>query len=224
MRALGAIAAICIACVPAASAQEQPAVIVTSGTAVVQRMPDVAYVSLAIESRAATPRQAQQQNAAAAAAVVRRLNELSIPADARRTIGLRLEQEFDNVNGRRTPRGFVARNALEVRVDDVMRAGEVADAAIQAGATSLDGIRFDVKDRAGAEREAIRLAVADARGRADAAAAGAGRAVERVLKIEDSERAFTPRPMATMRAEAVSVVEPGLIEIRAAVTLTVSMK
>jgi hypothetical protein len=30
--------------------------------------------------------------------------------------------------------------------------------------------------------------------------------------------------MATMRAEPVSVVEPGLIEIRAAVTLTVSMK
>ena len=224
MRAVGAVALIWIVCAPPASAQEQPPVIVTSGNAVVQRMPDVAYVSLAIESRAATPRQAQQQNATAAAAVVRRLNELSIPEDARRTIGLRLEQEFDNVSGRRTSRGFLARNALEIRVDDVMRAGEIADAAIQAGATSLDGIRFDVKDRAGAEREAIRLAVADARGRADAAAAGAGRSVDRVLKIEDVERAFTPRPMASMRAEAVSVVEPGLIEVHAGVTLTVSMK
>lgn len=198
--------------------------IVTAGTAVLQRTPDVAFVSLAIESRARTPREAQQQNAASAAAVVKRLNELSIPADARRTIGLRLEQEFDNVNGRRISKGFLASNALEVRVDDVARAGEIADAAVQAGATSLQGIRFDLKDRAAAEREAIRLAVADARGRADAAAAGAGLAIDRVLKIEEGERPPSPRPVMAMRSEAATVVEPGLIEVRSTVTLTVSIK
>ena len=65
------------------------------------------------------------------------------------------------------------------------RAGEIADAVVQGGATALEGIRFDSKDRAAAERDALRLAVADARARADAAAAGAGGSVDRILKIED---------------------------------------
>jgi uncharacterized protein YggE len=206
------------------AAQEPPPVVVASGAAIVSRAPDVAYVSLAIESRAKSPRDAQRQNADVAAAVVKRLAELSIPGDARRTTGVRLEQEYDNANGRRTPRDFVARNALEVRVDDIAKAGEIADAAVQAGATSIDGIRFDLKDRPVVEREAIRLAVADARGRAEAAAAGAGRTIDRILKIEDGERAPVPRPIMAMRADAGTVIEPGLIDVRASVTLTVSMK
>jgi uncharacterized protein YggE len=86
-----------------------------------------------------------------------------------------------------------------------------------------------LKDRAGTEREALRAAVADARARAEAAAAGAGGAVDRILKIEDSRTEPGP-PRPYMRAEATAVaaastaVEPGLIEIRAQVALTVSMK
>ena len=131
------------------------------------------------------------------------------------------------VDGRRVARGFVARNSLQIRVDDLGRAGEVVDGAVQAGATSLNGIRFDLKDRAVAEREAVRLAVGDARGRIEAAAAGAGRGVDRVLKIEESRVDFAPpRPMVSLaRAGAATTdIEPGLIEIRSQVVVTASMK
>jgi uncharacterized protein YggE len=208
----------------AAHAQEPRPVIVTIGSATIQRTPDVAFVSVGVESRARTPREAQQANAATGAAVVRRLEQLSIRADARRTLGLRLDEEFDTANGRRVSRGFVAHTTVEVRVDDVARAGEIADAAVQAGATSLEGVRFDLKDRSAAERDALRTAVADARARADAAAAGAGVTIDRVIKIEEGERAVPIRPVMAMRAEAVSPVEPGLIEIRISVTMTASIK
>ena len=210
----------------AASAQPaQPDVIVATGEAVVRRAPDVAFITVAVETRAKSPRDAQRQNADAMTAVLKRITDAGVPRDALRTVGVRLEQEFDNANGRRVPRDFLARNALEITVSDIARAGEIADAAVQAGATSLDGIRFDIKDRAGAEREATRLAVVDARGRAEAAAAGAGRTVDRILKIESSgSNVSPPRPMFRMAAEAVTVVEAGLIDVRADVTITVAMK
>ena len=198
--------------------------VVTSGSAVISRAPDVAFVVVAVETRAKTPREAQRQNAELMAAVIRRLGELSIPPDARRTSSLRLDQEYDVVNGRRIARDYLARNSLEVRIDDVTRAGEIADAAVQAGATSIDGIRFDLKDRAALEREALRLAVVDARARAEAAAAGAGRTLDRILKIEDGERTPIPRAMVAMRSDASTAIEPGTIDVRATVTLTVSMK
>jgi uncharacterized protein YggE len=210
----------------AAAAQpavDQTPVVVTSGTAAISRAPDVAYVSVAVQTSAKTPREAQRQNADLMSAVVKRLGELAVPPDARQTSSLGLDQEYDTVNGRRVSRGFVARNSLEVRIDDVSKAGEIADAAVQAGATSIEGIRFDLKNRSSLEREALRLAVADARARAEAAAAGAGRTLDRILRIEDGPHAV-PRPMMAARMEAATVVEPGEIDVRAAVTLTVSMK
>ena len=97
------------------------------------------------------------------------------------------------------------------------------------GATSVDSLRFDVQDRAALEREALRLAVTDARGRAEAAASGAGQTIDRILRIEDSRDAIImpPRPMVmarTAEAAATTPIEPGIVEVRAHVTLTVSMK
>ena len=51
-----------------------------------------------------------------------------------------------------------------------------------------------LQDRAAVEREAVRLAVADARARAVAAAAGAGQTIDRVIRIEDSR---DPAPFST---------------------------
>jgi len=205
--------------------------IVTTGDAVVRRAPDQAFVTVSVESRARNPRDAQRQNAETMTAVQQRIAAAGVPKDAVRTLGYHIQQEFDYVDSRRVARGYLARNAVEVRVDAIDRAGEVLDAAVQAGATSATSIRFDLKDRAGAEREALRLAVVDARARADAAAAGAGGAVDRVLRIEDVRqvRVGPPRPMMAMAREVAADVqqtpiEAGELEIRAQVTLTVSIK
>lgn len=203
-------------------------VIVTTGAATVQRAPDVAFITVTVESRAKSPREAQQLNAESMAAVQRRLADARIAREALRTLGLSLDQEFDMANGRRTPRGFVARNVVEVRVDDVSRIGEIADVVVAAGATSLGGIRFDLRDRAAAEHEALRQAVQDARARADAAAAGAGRSIDRVLRIEDLRAEIAPpRPIAFARAAEsapATDVSPGTIDVHARVTLTVSIR
>jgi uncharacterized protein YggE len=217
-----------------ASAQDTttPAVqtpsIVTSGESLVRRAADQAFVSLAVETRARTPREAQQQNADAMTSVQQRLSSLGFSGDTVRTTGYSIEQEFDFANGRRTPRGYVARNGLEVRVDDVRRAGEVLDAAVEAGATTVSSIRFDLKDRASAEREALRLAVADARARADAIASGAGRTVDRILRIVDTPeprfRIPQPRMMSAGVAAETTPIESGTIEVHAHVELTVGIK
>jgi uncharacterized protein YggE len=207
-----------------------PPAIVTTGHAIVSRAPDRAFVAVAVETRAPTPRQAQQQNADAMASVQQRIARAGIDRDAVRTSGYSIQQEFDLANGRRTPRGFVARNGVEVRIDNVDRVGELLDAFVDAGATTVSSIRFDLKDRAGAEREALRLAVADARARAEAMAAGAGRTVDRVIKITDVAspgfRAPQPMIMAQRAAAApeTTAIESGLIEVQAQVELTVAIK
>src|SRR4051812_31197926 len=91
--------------------------IVTSGEAVVHRLPDQAFVTLAVETRARNPRDAQRLNAEAMTDVQQRIAAARLGKDAVRTTGYSLQQEFDYANGRRTPREYVARNGLELRLD-----------------------------------------------------------------------------------------------------------
>src|SRR6266566_2660170 len=165
--------AICLALAPRVSAQEpSPAVpvVVTTGQATIMAAPDRAFVTVAAESRSKNSADAQRLNADAMTAVMAKLAQAGIPKDAIRTVAYDLQPEFDFANGRQTLRGYVARNSIEVRLDDLARVGAVLDAAGSGGATSIGGIRFDLRNRDVVERDALRQAVADARARADAAA------------------------------------------------------
>lgn len=206
--------------------------VVTTGEGLIEAVPDRAWITITAESRAGNPRDAQKRNAEAMAPVLEKLKAAGVPADAIKTTGYDLQQEWDYVNNRRISRGYVARNTIDVRVDNVERVGELLEIAVGSGATSVGGIRFDLKDRAKLEREALRMAVADARGRAEAAAAGAGMSIARVQRIDAHQFGGGPIPyqkVSMMReqaaaADAAPPISAGQMEIRVQVTLTSVLK
>lgn len=229
-RTLCACAALVLLASPA-GAQTQasdPPTVVTSGEGVVEAVPDVARFTVAAEARASNPREAQQRGAALMGPVLDRLRGIGLQDDAIRTRAYDVEPEYDFTDGRRTLRGYVARNSAEVRVDDLDRLGEVMAVAVTAGATSVGGVIFDVTDRAALEREALRLAVADARARAEAAAAGAGLEVASVLRIDEQGAPRVGPIVAFAQREGVQADVPliaaGPIEVRAQVTLTALLR
>jgi len=218
---------------PAYAQQQAPLnepVVVTTGEGLVQAAPDRAWINISAESRASTAREAQKRNTDAMTPVLSKLKSSGVAADAIRTLVYDVQYEWDFVNGKRVGKGYVARNTVEVRVDSVDRVGEYLELAVASGATSLGGVRFDLKDRAKLEREALRLAVADARSKADAAAAGAGRTVERIVRIEEGGIEGGPVPMPRFARAEVAIaaaappIETGQTEIRARVTLTAVIK
>ncbi len=210
-------------------APEAP-VVVTTGEAVIKRVPDRAWVTITAESRARTPREAQRLNAEAMSSVMARLKSFALEPNAIQTSSYGVQPEYDYANGRQTLRGYAARNSVEVRVDDLARLGEIMDAAVASGATSVAGVRFDLRDRTAAERDALKQAVADAKARADAAASGAGMRVDRVLRIEEQRSGPMPPPrplvmaMRAEGAEATTPIAPGELEIRSQVTLTAAIR
>ena len=112
----------------------------------------------------------------------------------------------------------------------VVTSGDGLEMVVTAGATSVGGVRFDLKDHPRLEREALRLAVTDARARAVAAAGGAGRSFDRIIRIEEQGVSSPPQPVldrATLAAEQKSGEPPiasGQIGVRAHVTLTSILK
>jgi uncharacterized protein YggE len=219
----------------AAEAQNPPApaepTVVMTGEGVVKAAPDQAFVTFAVESRSKNPKEAQAQTAKAMTAVHDKLLAAGLQKDAIRTLSYDLHLESDWVNGKQVPRGYIARNTIETRVDEITRVGEVIDIAIASGANNVHGVRFDLKQRDALEREALKRATADARARAEAAAAGVGATLGRVMRI-DAQTGYVPPPvpMQMMRrdmaaeSQAATPVAAGEIEIRSTVVLTIQLK
>jgi uncharacterized protein len=207
-----------------------PPVLVTGGEAEVRAAPDRALVRLTTEARAPVAKAAQQQEAAAMSAVQKLLAEMKIPAAVVRTLAYDLQLEFDYDKGKRTPRGYLARHVIEVRVDDLAQLGDLIGKAVDSGAAGVSDIQFEVKARADLEREALKKAVEDARARADAMAAGAGKTIGGIIRVEEHRQVDGgPRPMAFARAamkdEAVATpVAAGEIEIKATVTAVFALQ
>ncbi len=208
----------------------EPPTVVTTGEATMTVAPDVAWVQMAVEGRAKKTIDAQNVAAQGMTALQTALKTLSLPADAIRTTGYSLQEDWDYSNNQRTLRGFVARNTIEVRVDDLSKLGTVFDAAGSSGATSVSGLRFDVKNRATLELDLLKRAVADGLSRAGAIAAGARQTLGGIQRIQE-QRLSGSAPVRSFavagggRGGAMETpVTPGEIEIRAQVTLSVYLK
>jgi hypothetical protein len=207
--------------------------VIAAGQGVIKRAPDQAFVTVAAEARSRQPREAQAQNAKVATAIRERLAVFNLPAAALRTVSVDMQPEFDWANGKQTLRGYLASNVIEVRLDDVARVGEVVDAVIAAGATRVTGVRFTLRDMAGAEQAALKLASAAALARAQAMAEGVARSVDRVVRLDETGRDMggPPQPV-MMRAMAAPAaadmpstpVSAGEVEVRVSVTLHAALK
>ncbi len=221
---------------PAATSAAQtvpsPPVIVTQGEAVLKRAPDQAWLTVATEQREAQPTEARRKGAEAMTAVQSALKKAGVPGDAIRTTSFSLAPDVEWVGGRSTIRGYVMRNQIEVRVDNLDRLAAIIDAVnvSKTAGLSIVGPRFELKNRQAAENEALQRAVELALERAQAIAAGARRTVGPIARIEAHAVDGPPRPMPMMdrmvaaRQETATPITPGEIEIRAMVTVTVEIR
>jgi hypothetical protein len=117
--------------------------------------------------------------------------------------------------------GAEAIGAVRIRAA-APRAGDVAQAAMAAGADRLHGPRFEYDDAEGVRRELLGEAVADARAKAERLAAAGGRRLGPVRAIEESgpERSTPYRALAAAEVVESPDVRPRELTVTARVTVT----
>lgn len=186
--------------------------------------PDMMRFEAGVVSTGRTAREATDANAALARRLVDTLRSAGVEPRDIRTTTLRLTPRFER---RRDdveevePRivGYVARNALDVRVRDISRASAILDALIAAGANDVNGPVFGIADDRAAIRSARNNAVAAAREEADAYAASLGMRVVRVLRVSERSVGAGEEGFITVTGSRVqgTPIEPGEIETQARV-------
>jgi hypothetical protein len=229
---LRAVALVAILGTPAL-AQDAPQrpTITTPGEATIKRAPDRAWVVVATDAHAPKSDDARRLGAQAMTDVQTALKATGLAPDAIRTLALSVEPEMSYVDGRAKVNGYTARNQIEVRVDDLDKLPAVFDAASTPKnvTLSINGPRFDLKDRQAVEAEALAASVRNAMSRARAIATGANATLGAIIRIEnDTPSSASPMPVFRMQAAMAAPSEstpiaPGEIEIQARVNLTIAI-
>jgi uncharacterized protein YggE len=185
--------------------------IVVSGTGRVAVQPDVADLRLGVTVTKPTVEAARGEAAATMDAILRAVDGAGISRADVRTAMLSVQPRYDYRDGRAPVlTGYEIANIVEVSVRDLSVLGDVIDATLAAGATSMDALTFRLADPVPSERDARRQAMAEARSRADV--------LEGQLKRPPGPIAKAERM--ALAADAPTPVEAGTLEVTVTVSVT----
>jgi uncharacterized protein YggE len=183
--------------------------------------PDLARLTLEVETQAATAAAAGQANAKQANALLAAVKPVLGPEDKLRTLGYRLlpVHAYKDKSSPPEIKGYRAVNQLEVKVLDVARLGTIIDTAMKNGATRVNGPYWSHSRLEELQRQATVNALERARRLAEALAQAAGLKIKGVDKISSAIRIIAPRGAGEARLMAKEAsptpLEVGEEEIRA---------
>ena len=159
--------------------------ITVTSTATVKVAPDEAVVDLGVRSESAAGADAFAQNAKTMQAVLDALGSAGISEENVQTTDVSLEQHIENRGKPDEQHVFVAFNSVHVVIHDLSTVGSAIDAAVGAGADSVNDIRFQLANPHEVRTDALHQAVTGARAKADALAEAAGARVVAVVTIDE---------------------------------------
>src|SRR5215207_86967 len=204
-----------------------PPQIATTGTGEVRLVPDRATVLVAVETRAATAKEAAAENARIQTATLNALQELGIPRERLSTVGFDVQPDYRyDPQGRTAPKviGYVVRNTVRAEVRPLDMLSRVLDVALANGANAISGVQFESSKAQEAQRQALANAVADARAQAESMAKAAGGSLVQLVELNSTQGYVRPvmerMQMADARAAAApgTPINPGELIVTATVT------
>jgi uncharacterized protein len=194
--------------------------ITVTGNGTVDATPDRASFDFGVTTNGATAAQALSRNSSEARTIVAALRNAGVADSDIQTTQVSLWPQTSSSGNRIT--GYQASNSVHV-LAGLGKSGALVDAAVRAGANNVGGPDLDTADKAALYDEALKQAIADAKGKAQAIAAGAGLTLGSLVKVTEGGGA-APMPLfAQDRAMAASVpIQAGTQQIQATVTVTYS--
>jgi uncharacterized protein YggE len=195
--------------------------------------PDVAHVSIGIETQTTSVQQAVNDNKTKMTALLGVLKGLDIADKDVQTSNYSVFMQPSITNpsaaGGTSPMTYHVTNQVEVTVRDVSKLGSILDKAVAAGANNIYGVSFSVADTSQLEADARSKAIANAQERAASLARLAGVSLGDIVSI--SEVIAVPSPIYSTVGAAMGMggggalpIQPGQLDVSTSVQVTFAIK
>jgi uncharacterized protein YggE len=193
-----------------------------TGTGSVDVVPDQVQWTFTVTASAMQAHDALVEIAAKIDAVRAAVRHRHIPSKSVQTQVVALSPNYDSQGKRVT--GYNASSSLTV-VAGVVDSGALVDAVVKAGATQVDGPSLSNASTEALYKQALRLAFAEAKGRAQELAAAAGVTLGAPTAIDAVDGGSPPIVYGAAKAATATVgISPGTSQVTATVNVTFAIK
>jgi uncharacterized protein YggE len=212
--------------VPPSTLPSAPRTITVVGTGSVSGVPDIAQLNVGAESKADIVSEAKTEVDRQMTAIMMALRGMGIGDGDIQTSHYSIHYERQPVHvvyeglpgGVQT--GYRVSSMLRVTVHDIEKAGDVLDAAVEAGANQVHGVTFTVSDVRTLQWQAREKAIADAEARATELAGLAGVQLGMVQSMSEVVGSW-PMPATVVRDPGIGGgFAPGELELSTQVQVT----
>lgn len=207
--------------------KEEPNVINVSGSGEIKLVPDIATVSIQVRTYNEKPAAAQAENSAIMDAVIEAVKAAGVKDADIATDNVSLNERY---NYKKTPAvvvGYDMVTSIKITIRDIDAVGKVLSDAIAAGATGTYGLTLTVSDSSAAYQQALKAAIDDAKGKAQAIAEALGVTLKPIPSaVNEQSSSYTPNAAYDMRtasaaedANADVSISPGELTVEAQVSI-----
>lgn len=207
------------------SNQAPPGITVT-GEGSVFGEPDVAVLTLGVESDAATVSDARAQAGESMDAMLKSLKDGGVADKDVQTTRFSVQPKYDFTKQQQQIIGFMVSNIATVKIRNIDKTGELVDAAVTAGGdrARVESLQFTIDDPSTLEDQAREKAMAEAKSKADALAKAGSIKIGKPRSITEgggvTPIAFDQSDFRDAAAEAPSTaIEVGELEVRVTVSV-----
>ena len=163
-----------------------------SGEGKVKVVPDEATISATVETRGNVAKDVKKQNDEQVEAVLKLIKKMNIASADFRTQRVALNPIYDSEKKKTT---YNATQTIEIIVRDLNKYDELMEGLVNQGINRIDNVVFQSSKLAQYESEARKLAMKEAKHKAEDYVSVLGQKIGRAMTISDNTQTYNPQPV-----------------------------
>lgn len=202
MRKIGIMLFMLFVTVSYAQETKQIPQINVSGEGKIKVVPDQAMLTVTVETKGNNAKEVKKINDEQIESVLKLLKKMNLPATDYKTQRVSLNPQYDYEKKKNT---YNAQQTIEILLKDLSKYDELMEGIVANGINRIDNVVFQSSKLAQYQSEARKMAMKEAKLKAEDYVAVLGQKVGRALTITDNTQTYYPQPVfATMRKMEMS--------------------
>lgn len=200
--------------------------VTVSGEGKVKVTPDQAHITVSIDTKGTKAIDVKKENDIAVEKVLQFIKKMKLPKEDVITERVALNPNYDY---EKKKHNYMANQTIIIKLKDLSKYDELSEGLIDNGVNRIDNVEFKSSKLETLQSEARKLAMKDAKLKAEDYVSVLGQKIGKALLINDNSQAYYPQPMykgnmmamdASAGGEQRQTLAIGEIEITANVTVS----
>ena len=171
-----------------------------SGDGKIKVIPDQVFISIAVETKGTNATDVKKQNDATIEKALQFITKFKVPKSDLQTKSISLNPQYDY---EKKKRNYNATQTIEILLKNITQYDVLMEGLVDAGINRINSVEFKTSKLIEYQSEARKLAMKEAKSKAEDYVSVLGQIVGKAITITDNTQNFYPQPMYAMKTMAM---------------------